>query len=76
MAAAIDDFGVVFSEQTMPDDPTKLVQAVDLYFLPSARIFDDSYFDIDFPWEVTLPGVLEYDESLLRPEENTSLHFD
>ena len=52
----------------MPDNTGNLVKVIDLYFVPSSNIFNNSYIDIEFPTEITLKGHYDYQESYLYPE--------
>ena len=52
----------------MPNDTDSLVKVIDLYFVPSVDIFNNTCFDIEFPTEITLKGYYEYQESYLYPE--------
>ena len=45
----------------IPNDLTsaEVVKAIDLEFMPTVPIFNDTYFDIKFPNSVRLPGRIE-----------------
>ena len=47
----------------MPDNTGNLVKVIDLYFVPSSNIFNNSYIDIEFPTEITLKGQNDYQEN-------------
>ena len=59
----------------MPDDADSLVKVIDLYFVPSVNIFNNSFFDIEFPIEITLQGQYEYQDSYLYPENIEEFKF-
>ena len=59
--APITNFGTELTRVVHPEgEPdAKVVNALDIYFTPSVAIFNNSYVEIEFPGEITLPSSIE-----------------
>jgi hypothetical protein len=56
----VSDLGVVFKQDLVPDISSEPILVLDTYFAPYQVLWNGSYFVVEYPQEITLPGLYDF----------------